>query len=446
MRFTTAFGLEFRQAREGLAHLVLNQRAPRPFRRARAHGVRVPVSPARGFGLGSCRASRVIVAARSTSTAPAMAATAVRPDDRHLETFLGECVRESLDSHQVANAVFLCERLHASFPNEHNTYLLATCYHRFGQPHRARAVLRGQTSDRCLYLLALCCYALNRLPEAERALVGVGGGGGGGVGGRPSAGRENQPPPKGKGTTGKNERTAKEPPNGAAGLYLLGMVMKETGRRAGAVVNFKKALAMDPFNWSSREELCGLGAESEAREAEGSFFAAQNQREANDGNRTETGGYPSLDELGGFVEVDAEFARRFGNAGAVPFSFGKTTSGPMSSFSTGGTHKGASTAQRPFQFRARPQVPDSAAPSTQTPAPQVRPWAFPKSQHCLLPLFECTTRDVCSIASASNNIPVLETLTNISQVHCLPIQHTHTPYIAQTGLTLFFYTYRCSRA
>ena len=73
-------------------------------------------------------------------------------------------------------------------------------------------------------------------------------------------------------------------------------------------------------------------------------------------------------------------------------------------------------------------------------------WAFPKSQHCLLPLFECTTRDVCSIASASNNIPVLETLTNISQVHCLPIQHTHTPYIAQTGLTLFFYTYRCSRA
>ena len=118
----------------------------------------------------------MIVAARSTSTAPAMAATAVRPDDRHLETFLGECVRESLDSHQVANAVFLCERLHASFPNEHNTYLLATCYHRFGQPHRARAVLRGQTSDRCLYLLALCCYALNRLPEAERALVGVGGG------------------------------------------------------------------------------------------------------------------------------------------------------------------------------------------------------------------------------------------------------------------------------
>ena len=110
------------------------------------------------------------------------AATAPRHDDRHLETFLGECVRESLDNHMVSNAVFLCERLHAASPGEHTTHLLATCYHRAKQPHRARAVLRGQTSERCRYLLALCCYDLGRLPEAERALAGAAGG------------RENVPP------------------------------------------------------------------------------------------------------------------------------------------------------------------------------------------------------------------------------------------------------------
>jgi hypothetical protein len=39
-------------------------------------------------------------------------------DDRHLEAFLAECVHESLANYQLANSVFLCERLYAACPTE----------------------------------------------------------------------------------------------------------------------------------------------------------------------------------------------------------------------------------------------------------------------------------------------------------------------------------------
>ena len=100
------------------------------------------------------------------------AATAPRHDDRHLETFLGECVRESLDNHMVSNAVFLCERLHAASPSEHTTHLLATCYHRAKQPHRARAVLRnllGCTKD--LRDGPVMMYVVETLTNAAHDLV-----------------------------------------------------------------------------------------------------------------------------------------------------------------------------------------------------------------------------------------------------------------------------------
>ena len=269
------------------------------------------------------------------------AATAPRHDDRHLETFLGECVRESLDNHMVSNAVFLCERLHAASPGEHTTHLLATCYHRAKQPHRARAVLRGQTSERCRYLLALCCYDLGRLPEAERALAGAAGG------------RENVPPARasfrGETKAGAAGSDADCVPNGAAGFHLLGLVCKETGRRAAAVAHFATAMSLDPFMWSAREELCGLGAESEARDAEARFFGGGGDGGAH-------AGYPTLRELGGYLEArpgeTPDERRPFGSAAP----FGTATFSDL--------RNARSTAPRPFgTFRARPVVPDSAAPA-----------------------------------------------------------------------------------
>ena len=270
------------------------------------------------------------------------AATAPRHDDRHLETFLGECVRESLDNHMVSNAVFLCERLHAASPGEHTTHLLATCYHRAKQPHRARAVLRGQTSERCRYLLALCCYDLGRLPEAERALVGV------------SGGRENVPPARpslAQSKTGAQDADAV--PNGAAGFHLLGLVCKETGRRAAAVAHFATAMSLDPFMWSAREELCGLGAESEARDAEARFFGGEAS-----GDKLAHAGYPTLRELGGYLETHPGGA----DETRLP-SLGAFSSAALFGFDRR-NGAGSTAPKAPFgTFRARPVVPDSAAPA-----------------------------------------------------------------------------------
>ena len=49
-----------------------------------------------------------------------------------------------------------------------------------------------------------------------------------------------------------------------------GVICKETGRAKAAIAHFADALASDPFMWSAYEELCALGAESEAEA--GTFF------------------------------------------------------------------------------------------------------------------------------------------------------------------------------
>ena len=64
-----------------------------------------------------------------------------------------------------------------------------------------------------------------------------------------------------------NARATSDVPNGAHGLYLLGRVCKETGRDKAAAAHFADALALDPFMWCAYEELCALGAESEAEAA-----------------------------------------------------------------------------------------------------------------------------------------------------------------------------------
>ena len=60
-----------------------------------------------------------------------------------MEAFLYDSATEALASFQTRNAVFLAERLTASFPTEENWLLLATCYLRSKQTYRAYAVMKG---------------------------------------------------------------------------------------------------------------------------------------------------------------------------------------------------------------------------------------------------------------------------------------------------------------
>ncbi|KAG0461717.1 hypothetical protein HPP92_022014 [Vanilla planifolia] len=112
-------------------------------------------------------------------------------------TLIVERVQSSLRHFMHRNAIFLCERLCAEFPSETNLQLMATCYLRNNQPYCAYHVLKGKQMPLSRYLLAVSCFQMNLLREAEAALCPA------------------------------NEPNA-EVPIGAAGHYLLGLIFRYT--------------------------------------------------------------------------------------------------------------------------------------------------------------------------------------------------------------------------
>ncbi|BDA50167.1 Cell division cycle protein 27 homolog [Coccomyxa sp. Obi] len=152
-----------------------------------------------------------------------------------MEAHLVACIHESLSLYLYENAQFLCERLVAAFPKQDHYYLLATCYFRSDQVHRAYNLLLGNSNDpQSRYLLAQCCMRLGKHQEAEHALNPDG------------------------------DRAMGEVPNGAAGYYLLGKICALSNRHEEAAHYYAAALTLDPLLWSAYEELCNLGEDSKA--------------------------------------------------------------------------------------------------------------------------------------------------------------------------------------
>ena len=175
--------------------------------------------------------------------------------DDALEATLSEAVRENLEAHCVENAAFLAERLRAHRDSDANALLSAKCLYLLGRESAVCGLLGTRlTTPAARYLFAKACYDLGKLAEAESALRAETADGGRAFGGgygsrrRPSAREE--------------EELAC---GGAAGEYLLGLICKETGRRAAAVARFTRALTADPLMWCAYEGLCALGADAEAK-------------------------------------------------------------------------------------------------------------------------------------------------------------------------------------
>ena len=163
-----------------------------------------------------------------------------------MESYLYECVRASLRGYLYRNATFLCERLCAEFPSESNVHLLATCYFRSNQAHRAYHVLKGAKSRQCRYLFALACLEMENLEEAEAALLG------------------------------SLEQGVVDV--AANSYYLLGVICRRSDRREAAIGHYIQALSLDPFLWSAYEDLCALGADAEAAPIYGDMAAFQLQK------------------------------------------------------------------------------------------------------------------------------------------------------------------------
>lgn len=177
--------------------------------------------------------------------------------DSALENTLRKLVTKYLRQYLYENATFLAERLYAQSESSVNLNLLATCYLRSNAPQRAYGALTRSMDvveamgldDPMLmqnrYLLAKACLMLGHTREAESALI--------------------------KGTLLAQQgpqrmeddilRGKVQIPNGAAGLYLLGLICERDNRREHAISYFALALRLDPFLWDAYEHLCKLGVD-----------------------------------------------------------------------------------------------------------------------------------------------------------------------------------------
>lgn len=124
-----------------------------------------------------------------------------------MEEILTQSIQLSLANCLTDNAIFLAEQLVAysrpnqyQLPSEHSLHLLAKCYLEANKDAAAFEVLKGTISEKNRYLLAVTAIRLNRLSEAERALVPIYG--------------------------IRSPKDYDTVPNGSYGIYLLGVIAK----------------------------------------------------------------------------------------------------------------------------------------------------------------------------------------------------------------------------
>eukprot|EP00966_Prymnesium_polylepis_P330705 7386325-Prymnesium_polylepis.1 len=94
-------------------------------------------------------------------------------------------------------------------------------------------VLQGAKAPQNRYLLALCHMRLGKLVDAQNALLG---------------------------SAAPDSDATASVPNGAAGLYLMGVICLKSQQRQRATRYFSRCLALNPFMWCAYESLSQLGA------------------------------------------------------------------------------------------------------------------------------------------------------------------------------------------
>jgi len=155
----------------------------------------------------------------------------------------------SLSNFIWKQAVFFAERLVAECPCEETTYLLALAYFHNQETGRAYWHLQGNKLPEARYLMARCCFLLQKWEEAEDSLCSS--------------------PPNIAGAS------YNEVVNGAAGLYLLGQVKEKQSKRDQAIECYAKCLEVCPFMWDAYERWSWLilGSPSPSRSSTSSMAA-----------------------------------------------------------------------------------------------------------------------------------------------------------------------------
>ncbi|XP_011338438.1 cell division cycle protein 27 homolog isoform X2 [Ooceraea biroi] len=144
-----------------------------------------------------------------------------------------------LNHYAYPDAIFLAERLCAEVDTEESLFLLATCYYRSGRVRQAYALLsqKAPISAQCRFLLARCCYDLEKYAEAEAAIIG---------------GYYKQ-------LKNMEEIITQFGEQACFSLQIIAKIYYKMMRTARGNEAHKLALKLNPFLWHSFEELCNVG-------------------------------------------------------------------------------------------------------------------------------------------------------------------------------------------
>ena len=157
-----------------------------------------------------------------------------------LEIQLIDSIKESLQNFLIPNATFLAERLLAERDSEENRSLLADCYMAENKQYKAYHILQQCKNEDNRYKLAMACLKLNKLKEAEKALM-------------PSHFADflsNK-------YSNQGAYRMENVPNGSYGIYLLGLINEKPQKHSKEF--FIKCLELNPTIWVAYEKLCKLG-------------------------------------------------------------------------------------------------------------------------------------------------------------------------------------------
>lgn len=161
------------------------------------------------------------------------------PSRSILEAQLLDAIRDSLSNYMTPNATFLAERLLNEHDSEENRSILAECYINENKIYKAYHILQNCKSDENRFKLAVACVRMNKLKEAEKALLG---------------------PNLYDFLSSKiNNGNINNVPNGSYGVYLLGLINEKQQKFQEAKEYYFKSLEINPTLWVAYEKLCRLG-------------------------------------------------------------------------------------------------------------------------------------------------------------------------------------------
>ncbi|GAU95603.1 hypothetical protein RvY_07196 [Ramazzottius varieornatus] len=161
-----------------------------------------------------------------------------------------EAIWNALNHYAYEDAVFAAERLYSELNTAESIFLLATCLYRAGDTHRAFEILSrcpaDQTSSEIRYLYGKLCTELEHYQKAENILTNCFAFG-------------KQCPPD-------DVEKLYKPDTCSYALQVLGQVYSKSQRKEMAATTLKRAVSLNPFQWSSFEAICHMKEDISAKE------------------------------------------------------------------------------------------------------------------------------------------------------------------------------------